>query len=216
MIEGNFIVLEGVDGAGTSTQAALLKKRFSSLGLPAHATAEPSIGPVGSIIRQVLTGRLVVRQHHVVVAPSWTTMSLLFAADRQDHVESEIIPNLRDGVNVICDRYLYSSVVYQSASSEDERAATWIREINSFVKEPDLVLYLRVSPEVASQRRRERDTGVEIFDDPAFQRKLTAEYEKLEQLFPDVNLKTIDGDQSVEKVAEECWAHVEQMRAQGA
>ncbi len=215
MIEGNFIVIEGIDGAGTSTQAIEMKRRFSGLGLPAHVTAEPSAGPIGSIVRQILTGRIVVPQHHGVSPPSWTTMSLLFAADRQDHVESEVVPNLRDGVNIVCDRYLYSSIVYQSASSEESEAMEWIRTINRYARKPDLVLYLKVSSEVAVRRRRERDRHVEIFDSPEFQQRLAVAYDKIEDLFPEVNIVRVNGDQSVEGVAEECWSHVEKMRSGG-
>jgi dTMP kinase len=216
MIEGHFIVLEGIDGSGTTTQTAEIKKRFDSLGLPSHVTAEPSTGPVGSIIRQILTGRLVVRQHHGVSTPSWTTMSLLFAADRQDHVESEIWPNMRDGVNVICDRYVYSSIAYQSVSSKSEQSINWIHEINRFIKKPDLVLYLRIDPEEAQSRCRMRGQGIEIFDDPEFQHKLAKAYDKLARDLDDVNLATIDGDRPIEDVAEECWSHVERLRSSGA
>ncbi|MCP4679478.1 MAG: dTMP kinase [Deltaproteobacteria bacterium] len=216
MIEGNFIVIEGIDGAGTSTQAVEMKKRFSGLGLPAHVTAEPSSGPIGSIIRQILTGRIVVPQHHGVSPPSWTTMSLLFAADRQDHVESEVVPNLRDGVNIICDRYIYSSIVYQSASSEDSESREWIRMINRYARKPDLVVYLKVSPDIAVRRRRERDRHIEIYDSPEFQQRLAVAYDKIEEQFPDVNIVRVNGDHSVEEVAEKCWFHIEKMRAGGA
>ncbi len=126
MIRGNFIVLEGIDGSGTTTQAEQIKKEFTDMGLPAHVTAEPTTGPVGAMIRQVLSGRLVTRIGSSASPPGWTTMALLFAADRQDHLESEIEPNLRDGVNVICDRYLYSSVIYQSVSSNKPNSIEWL------------------------------------------------------------------------------------------
>ncbi len=130
MIEGHFIVLEGIDGAGTTTQAEALKRRFDDLGLPAHVTAEPSAGPVGAIIRQVLSGRLVARFHQAVRPLNWKIMSLLFAADRLDHVDSEILPNLSEGVNVLCDRYVYSSLVYQSASARTRRPSASVFRIS--------------------------------------------------------------------------------------
>ncbi len=216
MIQGNFIVLEGIDGSGTSTQANRIKGKFAKLNLPAHVTAEPSSGPIGSTIRQILQGRIVTRLPHGVSPPNWITMSLLFAADRADHVESEIVPNLRDGVNVICDRYVYSSVIYQSASTDDKQVEEWITQINHHIKKPDLVLNLQVSPEVAIQRCQDRDKGIEIYDDSAFQQKLAKAYEKLGALFPDVNIVTIDGEQSVEEVTDACWSQVEQLRSAGA
>ena len=216
MIQGHFIVLEGIDGSGTTTQAAELRKRFIEYGLPAHVTAEPSSGPVGSIIRQILSGRLVIRHQHGVSAPSWKTLSLLFAADRQDHVESEILPNLSDGVNVICDRYIYSSVVYQSVSSGDQKTTDWIREVNRYIKKPDLVLHLKIDPEEALNRRLARGGSVEIFDDPEFQAKLAGAYDNLEKTFKDTHVVTVDANRSIAEVADECWTHVERVRAEGA
>lgn len=216
MIRGHFIVLEGIDGAGTTTQAAGLGKRFSVEGLAAHVTAEPSAGPVGSIIRQVLTGRLVVRSRDIVAPPSWRAMSLFFAADRLDHVESEIEPNLRDGVNVVSDRYVYSSVIYQSVSSGTEDSIPWIKELNRYAKKPDLVLYLRVRPDEALRRRSERDRSAELFDDPAMQRRLAEAYDRLPDLFSDHEIAVIDGNRDVAEVAAECWRHVERLREKGS
>ncbi len=212
MIQGHLIVLEGIDGSGTSTQAGMLKQAFTLRGLPAHVTAEPSAGPVGCMIRQILAGRLVVRGSRGVLPPDWKTMSLLFAADRQDHLASEIEPNLMDGVSVICDRYLYSSVVYQSVSAGRADARDWITQINYFVRKPDLVLYLNVDPQEARRRRQERDFQVEIFDDPEFQEQLVKKYHSLSSMFPDINIVTVDAGRSVAEVAEACWHHVEKMR----
>lgn len=216
MIQGHFIVFEGIDGSGTTTQAEELRKRFVEYGLPAHVTAEPSAGPVGSIIRQILSGRLVIRHQHGMTAPSWKTLSLLFAADRQDHVESEILPNLSDGVNVICDRYVYSSVVYQSVSSGDEKTTQWILEVNRYMKKPDLVIHLRVNPEEALKRRMARGGSTEIFDDPQFQARLAHAYDNLESMFEETHVVTVDADGSIDQIAKECWTHVERVRAEGA
>ncbi|MDJ0763203.1 MAG: dTMP kinase [Myxococcota bacterium] len=215
MIEGNFIVLEGIDGSGTTTQAAALKRRFLDQGLPAHVTAEPSRGPVGSIIRQILTGRLVFHHHQRVTAPSWRIMALLFAADRQDHLEAEISPNLRDGVNVICDRYVFSSIAYQSVSSEDPDAVDWIRTLNRYVRTPDLILYLRLPPEEAIRRCRERDQGLELFDEPEFQKKLAVAYDTIHNLQRDTNVVTIDAAAPIDAVTDACWSHVVSLRSDG-
>src|SRR5512139_742195 len=117
MIEGLFIAIEGIDGAGTTTQAKLLFDGLRARGLPVHLTREPSDGPIGVLIRQILTGRVVVPGLQGPRAPDWATMALLFAADRLDHVEAEIAPNLADGVTVVSDRYDYSSVAYQSVTA---------------------------------------------------------------------------------------------------
>src|ERR1700731_114804 len=99
---GRFVVLEGIDGAGTTTHVAPLAERLRAMRVPVRATREPSDGPVGTLVRQVLTGRVVVPGGR---APGWATMALLFAADRMDHVESEIGPFVSSGGTLVSDRY---------------------------------------------------------------------------------------------------------------
>lgn len=118
-----FIVVEGVDGAGTTTLMNKLVAHFRQQRRPVHGTCEPTGGPIGAIVRQVLSRRLVVQSMFGVRAPGWTTMALLFAADRQDHLEAEILPLLHDGVSVISDRYDLSSLAYQSATATPESAS---------------------------------------------------------------------------------------------
>lgn len=213
MSRGHLIVFEGIDGAGTTTQVDELRRRYVALGLPVHTTAQPSRGPVGMLIRQVLSGRLVLRGSKPL---SWATMALLFAADRQDHQEAEIGPNLREGVNVVCDRYVASSVIYQSTTADWDEAAEWILELNRHIRKPDLLFYLKVDPAVAARRRERRAGGVEIFDDPQLQRQLVEQYDQIEQLFPDLRVVTLDGVRPAEEIADEAWGHVERLRAEGA
>src|ERR1700679_2678510 len=135
--KGRFVVLEGIDGAGTTTHVARLAARLRTMGVAVRATREPSDGPVGTLVRQVLTGRLVVPGGR---APGWATMALLFAADRMDHVESEIEPFLARGGTIISDRYDASSLAYQSvmSGSGGNAAIEWIRSINRYAMRPDL------------------------------------------------------------------------------
>lgn len=216
MIRGHFIVLEGIDGSGTTTTAALLAKRFNDAKLPALVTAEPSTGPVGAVIRQILCGRMVLQSIQGLVSPSWKSMALLFAADRQDHIEAEVAPNLEDGVSVISDRYVYSSVIYQSVSSDDSKAVEWIKLLNRHAVKPDLVLYCKVDPAEALRRRMSRDRRTEIFDDPAFQRRLSDAYDSLPAMFPDTRIAVIDCNQPIETVVERCWAEIVRLRETGA
>jgi len=213
MSRGHLIVFEGIDGAGTTTQVEEMRKRFLGLGLPVHTTAQPSRGPIGMLIRQVLAGRLVLRGSKPL---SWATMSLLFAADRQDHQEAEIGPNLRDGVNVVCDRYVPSSVIYQSATADWDEAAEWILELNRHIRQPDILFYLEVDPKEAARRRERRSGGAEIFDDPRLQALLVEQYDQLGELMPDLPVVTIDGSRAVDEIAGEAWKHVEELRAKGA
>ncbi len=177
MIEGLFIVLEGVDGAGTTTHTRILAKSLEKRGLPVHTTREPSDGPIGVMLRQILTGRVVVPGVNGPRPPSWSTMALLFAADRVDHVEAEIVPNLMDGVTVLSDRYDYSSVAYQSLSAGgDAGALAWVREINRHARRPDLVIVLDVPHEVSAARRKSRGGRRELYEVPELQERLSSFY----------------------------------------
>jgi dTMP kinase len=215
MIEGNFIVLEGVDGAGTTTHTRLLASAIGEKGLPVHTTREPSDGPLGMMLRQILTGRMVVPGSLGPRSPSWTTMALLFAADRLDHVEAEIVPNLMDGVTVLCDRYDHSSVAYQSVSAGGGDDATrWVAEINRHARRPDLTIVLDVPAEVATERRHLRTTGREIYDDEDLQRQLTVFYSDIERYFPRDRIVHVDANRSMAEVAADVLRHVRVLRGE--
>jgi dTMP kinase len=164
---GKLIAIEGIDGAGTTTQAAMLVTALESRGRSIHLTAEPSSGPVGLLIRQVLRGA------HPELGPA--ALALLFAADRLHHVAAEIEPRLALGVDVVTDRFVYSSLAYQSASLDP----AWVAAINREAPEPDLTLYLRVDPEAARARRSARGGGEELFDGEQTQREVSARYDLL-------------------------------------
>src|SRR5271165_4909251 len=170
---GRLVVLEGIDGAGTTTHVARLADRLRSMRIPVRATREPSDGPVGTLVRQVLTGRMVVPGGR---APGWATMALLFAADRMDHVESEIEPFLDEGGVVLSDRYDASSLAYQSVSSgaEAKDAVEWIRSLNRYVRRPDLTIVLDLQPEVAAERRVRRGDAAQLYEQNELQRELAA------------------------------------------
>lgn len=212
-MRGLLIVFEGIDGSGTTTQAGLMKEKFSQVGLPAHVTAQPSSGPVGVMIRQILSGRLVTSSKTV---PGWATMSLLFAADRQDHQENEIEPNLRDGVNVVCDRYVPSSLIYQGACSDKAGAVDWVSAINSQIRKPDVIFYLKASAEVAASRRAGRGGIQEIYETDSFQQKLAKAYDDIALLVPDCLVVPIDAELSIDEIHQQAWQHIETIRSQGS
>ena len=143
---GRFVVLEGIDGSGTTTQVARLAERLRAMRVPVRATREPSEGPIGTLIRQILSGRLIVPGGS---APGWTTMALLFAADRMDHIESDIAPFVASGGVVVSDRYDASSLAYQSISSgaDSKNSVEWIRALNRYARRPDLTIVLDLEPE---------------------------------------------------------------------
>jgi dTMP kinase len=214
MIEGLLIAIEGIDGAGTTTQTRLLADTLAARGLPIHTTREPSDGPVGVLIRQMLTGRVVVPGIGGARAPRWPTMALLFAADRVDHLDAEVIPNLMDGVTVITDRYDYSSVAYQSLSAGGDREETiaWVRTLNAQARRPDLTIVLDVDPDNASIRRQLRSGSRELFEEEELQVALATFYKDIDRHFPGDNIVHVDGNVSMEETAEQVHHQVKVLR----
>ena len=197
--EGVFVVLEGIDGAGTTTQAQRWAARMEARRRLVHVTREPSSGPVGAQIRLMLTQRITLAATHQA-----EVMALLFAADRLDHVASEVDPYLHDGYIVLSDRFDLSSLAYQSiAAGEAERAGMvdWIRALNRFARRPHVTVVLDVSPDVAAARRRARGGVVEMFDDLDLQARLAAAYHRAEDLVPGDRVIHVDGDRDPDTVA---------------
>lgn len=198
---GRFIVIEGIDGAGTTTQAERLvaRLRAETPKTPVRVTREPSDGPIGSLVRQVLTGRIVVPGGR---APGWVTMALLFAADRMDHVESEIEPVLAEGGIVISDRYDASSLAYQSVSSGrgGEEAVEWIRELNKHALRPDLTIVLDLPSDLAAVRREVRGEAAQLYEQNEVQRALAEFYRDLARHMPNDRVAIIDGRGSMDEV----------------
>jgi len=205
--EGVFVVLEGIDGSGTTTQAERYAAHLRAQRRLVHVTHEPSTGPIGTQIRLVLRHRLMMPATHQAEA-----MALLFAADRLDHVAAEIDPLLRDGYVVISDRYDLSSLAYQSITSAQATDAPpsqrvvganveWIRELNRFARRPHVTVVLDVSPGVAAARRRARGGAAEIYEDEALQARLSAAYLVADELVPGDRVIHLDGDRDPDAVA---------------
>ena len=202
---GRFLVLEGLDGAGTTTQAALLCDRLRREGRRAHVTAEPSGGPVGALVRQVLRGRIGGAGGRAGFDPR--ALALLFAADRLDHVRVEIAPKLEAGVDVVCDRFTLSSLAYQGAQLGE---MAWVAELNRAAERPDATLFLRVRPDVALRRRHAASLEREIFEVDAFQRKVARSYDEAIRRVRRAGERVVelDGEAPVEAVAAAVWEAV--------
>lgn len=136
-----FVVLEGLDGSGITTQVELLRTWCERKHVDVFVTKEPSNGPVGSLLKIALEKRL---------AFSPEVMALLFTADRLDHLQYDIVPKLSDGVAVISDRYYLSTYAYQQEQVDLE----WLRVLNSRCRRPDATVFLDVPVELCLQRWR--------------------------------------------------------------
>lgn len=188
MRRGRFIVLEGVDGSGTTSQCALLADALRAQGTAVLTTAEPSQSFLGRAVRDQLRQRTVTPE----------TLALMFAADRLEHVRLEIEPSLRRGEWVLCDRYVLSSWVYQGLECD----RTWVRAINVLAPWPDLTLLLDIDTAVATARRKQRDGDArEIFETDALQERVATGYRAaLHDGLP--GLVRIDGAAPLESVTD--------------
>ncbi len=197
-----FIVLEGLDGAGTTTQSRLLHERFQSKGLPASSTCEPTSGPIGKAIRSFLKGT-------DSFAPS--TAAYLFAADRNEHVfgKDGIAERTAKGETVVCDRYLFSSLAYQAVDCD----FGLVESLNSRFPLPEFLFFLEVPPEVAEERMAARETR-EVYERLDFQRKVRDNYRKVLagcEGSP-MRILVIDGTLGPEKIADEIWSFYSKFR----
>lgn len=148
-----FIVFEGIDGSGKSTQAKLLCQVVAG----SYLTAEPTDSPIGKLIRDRLYSGDT--DMHV--------MRRLFAADRQDHVNNTILPVLSEGGVVVSDRYLVSSMAYQSDSLGLQNQLNDILKINEQGRKlpvPDLTIYIDMLPEQIMGRLAERGQATDSFE----------------------------------------------------
>lgn len=137
---GALIVIEGIDGSGSTTQSEMLLQWLQRAGIPSTFTREPSKGPIGETLRLHLARSI------ELGGPE--AEALAFAADRMDHVGSEVVPALAAGVTVVSDRYYLSSLAYQALSCDP----AWLREINRFALRPDLTVFLAVSAKIGAAR----------------------------------------------------------------
>jgi dTMP kinase len=202
-----FIVLEGIDGAGTTTQTERLCATLLRWGRRARATREPSQGPIGRLLRQALQGGLAVESGEAI---DGGTMALLFAADRRDHLQREIEPALRAGEDVVSDRYLLSSLAYQA----EEANRAWVEGLARGIRPPNLTILLDVPVAVAAARRRAAGRITERYDADETQEKVAHNYRTLAGLFP--NVEVLDGSGGIAEVERAIAAVVERhLQAQG-
>ena len=205
MPRGRLIVLEGLDGAGTTTQARRLTDALSLRSRAAHLTREPSDGPVGRLLRSLLIGEHAIRGRAIDQA----TFGLLFAADRMDHIQREVSPALENGSIVVSDRWYHSSLAYQGTGAD----RAWIRVLNQRALVPDLTVFLRVRPEVAAARRVAAGRAQELFEDLPMQQRVFAGYESLllELGAGGERIAVLDGEASPDDVTAAIAAAVDEL-----
>jgi dTMP kinase len=187
----NFIVFEGLDGAGTTTQMKLLAETCDRQERSCHATFEPTSNPIGRLVRSVL-------QKQVVTTP--LALAMLYAADREDHLNNPvtgIVGKLEAGQLVISDRYLYSSLAYQSVECGFER----IQQLNQFPA-PRFIFYIDTPVEECMRRIESRGSELELFERRDFLLTVRSNYERIFSELPGgVRFVRLDGTLARETIA---------------
>lgn len=171
---GCFIVFEGIDGAGKSKQVYELAVKLKKRKYESITTHEPNYeSTLGKMIRRVLNKSVKV---------SDPSLALLFAADRVEHTKNQIIPNLKNSSIVICDRYIYSSLAYQTGGMDSELDIDWVYQINKHTIKPDIVFFLDISAEESFSRLKEGQKRVvddDYFESLSKQKRIRNQYYKI-------------------------------------
>ena len=194
---GRFIVFEGIDGAGKTTQIELLTKHLQSKGHRVYRTAEPTESVSGGLLRDALSG---------VSKRTACEMAAMFVLDRIFHNTNPINgieKMLADGVDVICDRYYYSSLAYQGSETD----AAWVREMNlncPEIRRPDLCIFLDLTPEQSMERLGKGRVTTEIYENvERLERVRRQFYSVFEVLKGSDRICVVNAAQSVEEIHEE-------------
>ena len=175
MTEGRFIVFEGIDGSGTSTQSKRLAEALRNQGRPCHLTFEPTAHSIGSVIRDLIEG--------TTPLPADPTqakrlLAMLFAADRLDHLdhpERGICARLKNGEDVVLARYVLSSLAYEGEESAELELVT---TLNASFPLPDLTVYLSCPVDVALKRINSTRERVDVFENAEKLQRVKTNYER--------------------------------------
>lgn len=175
MKKGKFIVFEGLDGSGTSTQSQLLQNALSEKGEKVHLTCEPSPGPIGNMIRQAMQGRILFSKQDDEFDQQ---MAYLFAADRYDHLNNSVdgvLKLVNEGFYVISTRYFFSSLAYHVT---DDDSSKLVERLNSDFPNPDLLIYLD-NPVESSIKRLNSRTVLDKYEEENKLKIVSENYQKI-------------------------------------
>lgn len=200
--KGKFIVFEGIDGSGKSTQIQIVSKRLQDMNLKVYTTFEPTDGPIGSLIRQMLSGKMKTDQR---------TLASLFAADRMDHLVNEengIRKKVDEGALVVCDRYYFSSYAYHAQYMDME----WVIHANSLnaeILKPDLTVFIDVEPEKCLERITNNRSDFEMYEKIDIMKNVRKNYLKAFEHFKNhEKIAIIDGNNSMDRVSDSIFHEV--------
>lgn len=190
--KGKFIVFEGLDGSGSSTQTGLLShqlKQNSKETKNIQLTREPSDSLIGGLIRSQIRGDW---------ESSTNCLQLLFSADRAYHLEKQVIPWLKEGITVISDRYFLSTIAYGTVETGQFE---WFKELNRHFILPDLTILIDTDPKECLKRIQTSRPHAELYEKEKTLTEVRKVYQKLAGEFK--NVETIDGNRAKDKVFED-------------
>jgi dTMP kinase len=188
---GKFIVIDGLDGSGQSTQVNLLKKFLTKKRYKVLLTKEPTLdSKAGQKIKKILEKKF-------KVSPG--KLQKLFSKDRKEHLDKEILPALKKGKIVISDRYFFSSFAYGKASGLN---LGWLIRLNKNFLFPDLTFILKVRPEICIYRIQKRGEDNTLFEKEERLKKVWQVYKIFPKKF-NKNIYIINGEKPVEQVFKE-------------
>ncbi len=189
----NFWVFEGLDGAGTTTELNIISNYLMENGRAYISTCEPTDNEIGKLIRKILSGETIATQ---------STISKLFSADRDDHLTNPIYgiyKHLNDGKIVLSDRYLFSSLAYQSVNFDYEA----VYELNKNFPLPEVTFFLDVPLDVCLKRITDRNKKFEIYERKDYLKSVIENYKKCINAFKEnCNIIIINGNESIKSVSE--------------
>jgi dTMP kinase len=195
-----FVAVEGLDGSGGTTQSRLLTEWLNHRGGDALLTKEPSDGPAGVFLQEVMAAST-----ESVLGDN--VLPFLFAGDRQDHLDRQILPALAKGRAVVTDRYYHSSLAYQGLSV----GLPAVAQLNEGFKAPDLTFFLWLSPEISFERVQLRGEAVERFETLDHLRSVAESYETVLAYCRSrgENIVKIDASKTIEEIHKLIIGHVE-------
>jgi len=203
-MKGRFIVFEGIDGAGKSTQIEKLRQKLMSEGRKVFITAEPTQSVTGGILRDALSGNY---------KRSASELAAMFLSDRVFHNVNESVginQALEKGFDVISDRYYYSSFAYQGLDSDID----WVINMNlncPDIRRPDLCIFLDLDAEKSKSRIDTNRATVEIFEKEEILNKIRNKFFDVFRRLPEENIEIVDASGTVDEVAEKISAVVDKL-----
>ena len=203
MKQGMFFAFEGIDGSGKSTQIRRLVEKLKAMGLRCHETREPTDGPIGSVVHQMMTGR---------IAADPRVISSLFAADRLDHLTNPVnglCAVIDRGITVVTDRYYFSSYAYNGVEMDMD----WVIQSNRLSAEtlrPTLTIFLDIPVQTALERIAKNRVHTELYEKEERLMAVRQKYlEAFEKLKDQERVAIIDADTDPRTVAERVWEAVQ-------